>query len=127
MNYPTELYHHGVLGMHWGVHRSRSLSSSSRSRSQKKRKGLATEKTTHEMSDEELRSKINRLQMEKTYAALTAKQQSPAVKWISDVVSTAAKQTATTYVAKFMSKGMDAIISKSGGDGNSKGSNQNKK
>ena len=107
-----ELYHYGVLGMKWGVRKSRSSSGGSSSRAKKKRareakkrmKNYEKLKKKHEqealkreissmsekkqsftkpkestkstsslktMSDDELRNRINRLQMEETYARLT--------------------------------------------------------
>lgn len=98
----NQLKHYGVLGMKWGVRRkskqSVETSSSSKSRS------------VRDLSDAELRQIINRHQMEKQYAQITAKEKSAGAKFVSDVLTNAAKQTATSYTAKYMSKGMDALI-----------------
>lgn len=64
------------------------------------------------MSDAELRQKINRLQMEKQYSQLTTKEKGAGQKMISEVLSNAAKQTATNYVSKAMTKGIDDLIKK---------------
>lgn len=97
-----QLTHYGVLGMKWGVRRkskkSVEKSSSSKSRS------------VRDLSDAELRQIINRHQMEKQYAQITAKEKSAGAKFVSDVLTNAAKQTATSYTAKYMAKGMDALI-----------------
>lgn len=70
------------------------------------------ESPTKSMSDAELRQRINRLQMEKQYAQLTAKEKSVGKKMVNEILTNAAKQTATSYVSKAMSKGVDEIIKK---------------
>ena len=62
------------------------------------------------MSDAELRQKLNRIQMEKQYSQLSKKDISAGQKFVSDVFMNAAKQTATNYASKYMTKGVDALI-----------------
>lgn len=57
------LCHHGVLGMHWGRHMSGRKTSSSGKKSGKKK--------ISEMSDDEIRKRIARMQLEKQYKMLT--------------------------------------------------------
>jgi glycyl-tRNA synthetase (class II) len=62
-------------------------------------------------SDDQLRSKINRIKMEQEYAKLTGSATSRAgKKFVSDVLSSSAKQTATAYASAYMTKGVGAII-----------------
>lgn len=71
----NELYHYGVLGMKWGRRKDR------RGSSGKIRKSSTpvhedyvrahSKKSIKSMSDAELRSRINRLQMEKQYTDLS--------------------------------------------------------
>lgn len=98
----NHLIHYGVLGMKWGIRR-KSKSSVTTSKSSKSR-------SVKDLSDAELRQILNRHQMEKQYAQITAKEKSAGVKFVSDVLTNAAKQTATSYTAKYMAKGMDALI-----------------
>jgi hypothetical protein len=81
----------------------------------KKKHTRKKEKTnpTKGMSDAELRRRINRLQMEKQYKQLTAKEKSKGQRLVGDILTNAAKQTATNYVSKAMTKGIDEMIKKS--------------
>lgn len=107
-----ELMHYGVLGMKWGVRRRRSTikKSSNKTDSDPKESKVKKKKSVSELSDTELRQAINRIQMEKQLAQLTAKEKSAGAKFVTDVLTNAAKQTATSYTAKYMAKGMDALI-----------------
>ena len=58
------LEHYGVLGMKWRQHKAKATSTTTKPKL----------KSVSEMSDEELRSKINRLEMEKRYKDLQPKQ-----------------------------------------------------
>ena len=58
------LCHHGVLGMHWGRHMSGRKTSSSGKKSTNAGRKLS------EMSDNEIRKRIGRMQLEKQYKSL---------------------------------------------------------
>lgn len=62
------------------------------------------------MSDQELRNRINRLQMEKQYTQLTQKEKSAGRKFIESVLKNAAQQTASKYVSKYMDKGVRSAL-----------------
>lgn len=102
----NELYHHGIKGMKWGIrrtpaqlgHRPAKPTTSQRKSEMKK------------MSDTELRNRINRIQMERQYMQLTAPEVSAGKKFVKDVMVNAAKQTVTSYVSKYMNKGVEAVI-----------------
>lgn len=102
------LYHHGVKGMKWGVRRDRKKSGGRQSRRAMR---AAEAEKVHKMSDAELRARINRIQMEKQYAQLTKKEVSAGRKFVTDVLLNASKQTASSYVSKYMNKGIDLAIS----------------
>ena len=60
-NNPNDLYHSGVIGMHWGKRTSSSDHSSANKLKKKK---------IHEMSNNELKELTNRLTLEKNYKSL---------------------------------------------------------
>lgn len=100
------LYHYGIPGMKWGISRSQSqLGQTGRLRSDSKK--------NHEiksMSDQELRNRINRLQMEKQYTQLTQKEKSAGRRFIENVLKNAAQQTASKYLSKYMDKGVRSVL-----------------
>lgn len=66
----TDLTHHGIKGMRWGVRRT-TAQLLRRSGSSKKAADLKNKKTVKTMSDDELRKAVNRLQLEKQYSQLS--------------------------------------------------------
>lgn len=68
------------------------------------------ENPTKGMSDKELRRRVNRLQMEKQYEQLTAKEKSKGQRLVEEILTNAAKQAATVYISKAMVKGIDKMI-----------------
>lgn len=96
------LMHYGVLGMKWGVRRSRNGSSkSSGSKRKKKRENIK------DLSDEELNRRINRLRRENEYKRLKSQGRSQAHKALSHVGKVVARdiveQTAVS-IGKEISK-----------------------
>jgi hypothetical protein len=78
----NELQHHGIPGMKWGIRRFQnkdgSLTSAGKKRraddsdtdENKQKPEPVKKKTIKDMSEDELRARINRLQLEKQYATL---------------------------------------------------------
>jgi hypothetical protein len=90
------LYHYGILGMKWGVRRSKAGLSGAR-RSLKS--GSTGEKNAKEMSDDELRKAVNRLQLEQQYSKLAANDISRGREYAQKVIKTATGVAAVTTTA----------------------------
>ena len=116
--YNNELYHYGVLGMRWGVRRSK-LNSSSLSRKQSKQtidpsyKKAHAKKKLKYMSDNELREINNRLNAEKQYKDLT-RTKSRGKKAVDAFVSTAGTVAAVMGAYKTYKKYGGEILNKIG-------------
>ena len=89
----NELKHFGVLGMRWGVRRGRNAVSS------KARKHPRAQ----DLSDDELKQRITRLEREQNYKRLTAGKFDKAKKIVGGILI----GVATAQVARFVNKGVD--------------------
>jgi hypothetical protein len=122
------LEHWGIKGMKWGRRKARATGPGTGHRPkapikapikvQKRDDDHDAEKPKksptkpHEMDDVQLRNAINRIQMEKQYAQLTAREKSLGRKFAEDVLLGAGKQVATQYAAKYMGQGVEALLKK---------------
>lgn len=118
------LIHYGVLGMKWGVRKSKSSSKSNsskkrssnyersynktmKSRKKNKYKDIST------MSDNELRARVNRMQLERQYSSLL-KDQAHAVKKgknkTNNILTRNAKEVANQTVKTAMSKKVRKVV-----------------
>lgn len=125
--------HHGIFGMHWGVRKNSGESGGSTGSSGKShnsdesdntKKSLKKEsdidsktsikKTASNMSDDELRTVVNHINLERQYKDLTTPKESKyslsgAAK---DIVFNSAKNVATTYCTKYMTSGIEYLLKK---------------
>lgn len=120
------LAHYGILGMKWGVRRERGPDGLvvKRSRAEKKvskakaKRDKKFSKKLSDMDDQEIRSRINRLQMEKQYRELSKSAPvSEGEKFAKQVLKGAAATTATAFIAAGMKSGAETVaaIMKAGG------------
>lgn len=112
--YNNELYHHGILGMKWGVRRKRNSSNVETAKPKKK--------TLSEISDDELRRKIDRLQMEQKYKELVMsmnpRQESKAKAFVKKIASQSAENIGRQALTYVMGKETNRILGKIYGDPN---------
>lgn len=120
----NELYHYGIRGMRWGIRRYQNKDGSLTSAGRKRQKSKGEEvhedyKKAHSkesiksMSDSELRSRNNRLQMERQYSMMTQKI-GLGKKAVSAFISTAGTIAAVEGAYKIYKRVADAAIDKVG-------------
>lgn len=119
MIYLSNLQHHGIKGQKWGVRRYRnrdgSLTPAGRKRysdsapTHEHHKRVYDGKKARELSDQELRDRLNRLNMEKQYNQLTQQETYSGKKFIKDALYNAGKQVAAEQTKKYMTIGVTFV------------------
>ena len=103
---------------------SRAIGSKSSKSTKSKETAKTQEKSVHEMSDDELRQRINRLQLERQYKQLKPAKVSVGRKIINDVIKPATKDASKQLLKEWMVKaGKEALGLNSGGNNNNRNSN----
>lgn len=112
----SSLYHFGILGMKWGVRRQRGsdgriVEGSHASEDHQKARDLK-KKGARNLSNSELKSYVERMNLEKQYSNLNKKEVSAGRKFVSDILVTAGKTTLTNFVTKQMTTQLEKAVKK---------------
>lgn len=101
----NELYHHGVKGMKWGVRKKHKQSV----KVHRDYYNAHSKKSIHEMSDQELRSRINRLQMEQNYTRISNQNVNKGKLYFDKAMKTATTVAAITTTGLTIYNNIDRI------------------
>lgn len=105
------IYHHGILGMKWGIRRSpvQLLRARGKLKTQtdiynenKKDQMRKDSKNRRNLSNEDIKKKIERLNLEKQLKDLTEENLSPGKKMVADILSSSGKKVATSLVTSMV-------------------------
>lgn len=112
------LQHYGVLGMKWGVRRTPAQLARARKSSKKSEpkpephedyKKAHSKKSVREMSDAELKSRLNRLDMEQRYSKLSPTKVSTGKRMASNILKVGTTVAAATTTALTIYNNADKI------------------
>lgn len=114
------LIHYGILGMKWGIRRQRGSDGTVGGTAKKSKvsedhtttRSLMTKKKTSQLTNQELRTINERLNLEKQYKDLNRQQISKGRKFVGDILSTSGKTAATTIATAAALYGAKKAVNK---------------
>lgn len=113
----NEIYHHGIKGMRWGIRRYQKEDGSLTPAGKKRKSESLHEdyikshirKSSKSMSDAELRSRINRLEMEKKYTQLSTEHVNKGKLYVNKTMKTLTTVATLTTTALTLYNNIDKI------------------
>jgi hypothetical protein len=119
----NKLVHHGILGMKWGVRRTKGqlgykMSDNKNSENDNKKTNNKTQKynsakknSVSDLSDAELKERISRLEMEKKYSDLiTASNPQKGKKFVVNVLERSGQNIATQFTTYVLGRGVNKVF-----------------
>ena len=116
----NEIFHYGILGMKWGVRRTPAQLARARGESPKKTNSgsnasqktskSSSKKSVSEMSDSELRERLNRINMEEQYNAAMARRNPAKYQRARKIVEDLAEQTVRRVADRAITKAIDRMF-----------------
>lgn len=113
----TALVHYGIKGMKWGIRRTdaqlarargqRKSDEPEKKTAPKKSESSLTRKSVKDMTDDELRSAISRLELERKYRDLTPTKQSAGKKFVTNVLKKSGENIATQFTTYVMGRAVN--------------------
>lgn len=136
----NELYHYGVLGMKWGVRKDRKKSGKKKAKlvlespfkpkpkqqSSPTQSSSSTKRSISDMSDDELRALINRMQLERQYKQMMAQPPSKGKAFVKKFLAENAQTIAKTAISKYANRVIDKQLDKKFGKQSDKKKSDNK-
>lgn len=106
------LVHYGILGMKWGVRRTPAQLARAREKTKSSSSNSDEKKSVKDMSDDELRRRLNRINMEDQYNAAMARRNPDkfqrAKKVVADLAEQAVRNVATKAITKAVEKAFES-------------------
>lgn len=110
----NELYHFGIKGMKWGIRRYQNKDGSLTVAGKKRYSDSSSNNEIKDLTDQELRDRINRLNLERQYRDLTTpsgqKQVNKGKQFVTSVLETSGKNIATQLVTYGMGTAVNKIF-----------------